>query len=198
MVQSLFNGRHISVHQKRLRHSPFLWHALVVVLMACQKCDAQNHSSIHTVLAHPAMFGSPWTGVITAAVLKTTRNLCDGNLESITEIINFNSSKVQAADDQQYDLAIFYDDPDVQGWRSSCEYSQMAQVVERLYPSAKYLLISNDSLNALRKRKDEPDTNLSLASVILQDVYVMNEMFQNETAIPMTIDAYTRAFVGKF
>lgn len=116
------------------------------------------------------MFGTPWNGIITAAVIQTKVDICNATA-SVENNIFVNSWFNQATgvgetdEEQPHDIAIFYENPEAGG----CDYSQMAQTVERLYPSAKYLLISRDSLIAMRKGADEPDTRLSLASVSLED-----------------------------
>mmetsp|Transcript_30360 Transcript_30360/g.72783 ORF Transcript_30360/g.72783 Transcript_30360/m.72783 type:complete len:240 (-) Transcript_30360:1264-1983(-) len=201
MDQFPFNDRRPGVHQTRQRicaSTVLLW--IVTFLSTCENCHAQNTSSPQSILAHPSMFGAPWTGIVTVVVVKTTTDLCSETLESTENNIFFNLSTNELND--QYDTAIFYDDPYVDEWKGSCDYSQMAQAVETLYPSAKYLLISKDSLTAFQKLDDEPDTNLSLASVTMDDAKEIDSMLRNETgalitdgAILLTIDAYSRAYV---
>ncbi|CAJ1949929.1 unnamed protein product [Cylindrotheca closterium] len=180
----------------------------------CDALDAQNSfsslsssssssssSSPRTILAHPAMFGVPWTSTVTAVVMKTTIDLCNDTLDSTDSNI-FSNWSTNELNNNQYQTAIFYDDPAAAEWIGSCDHSKMAQTVEKLYPFAKYLLISKDTLTAFQKFDEEPDTNLSLASVMLEDAKEINSMFQNETdalivdgLILLTIDVSSRAYI---
>lgn len=191
-----------SICHKRLQLSSVVLWTVIIVSCLCQACDAQNSSSVtQTILAHPSMFGSPWTGAVTAAVLKTTIDLCDENVEpsSTTENIFITSLSMNELNDQ-YEIAIFYDDPSSE--EEKCQYSQMAETAERLYPSAKYLLVSKDIFSAMTKGDDEPDTNLSLASIQRDDAIAINNMLRNNTGVSISegvvllrIDAYSRAYI---
>lgn len=78
------------------------------------------------------MFGAPWTGGVTVAVVKTTIDLCNETIESAENSI-FSSWSTNDMNDQ-YDTAIFYNETDAEERKGSCDYSQMAQTVEKLYP----------------------------------------------------------------
>lgn len=203
MVQCLFNDRHGWFHPARrsICTSTVLQLRIVAILCICLNSDAQHSSSSpRTILAHPSMFGTPWNGVVTAAVVKTNVDLCNEFIES-AENSTFSSWSTNDMNDQ-YDTAIFYNATEAEERKGSCDYSQMAQTVEKLYPSARYLLISKDSLAAMKKFEDEPDTILSMASVTMDDAKEINSMLRNETGALiidgvalLNIDAYSRAYV---
>eukprot|EP00980_Cylindrotheca_fusiformis_P009394 scaffold2053_cov112-Cylindrotheca_fusiformis.AAC.9 len=176
------------------------WILILLIICVFQQQCATGETSAETlrILAHPAMFGKRWPGVVTVVLREVDIDLCH-------ETIANSTSNFVGATDGQYDTAMLYDDPYAKTREKMCSYAQMAQAAEKFYPMARYLLVSRvDGLVAMRKDKKSPDTNLGLASVTIEDVEAIRNMIpdggQNRTSlttagIVVSVDAVSRSFV---
>jgi hypothetical protein len=67
-----------------------------------------------------------------------------------------------------YGVALFFDPYERTGERK-CEYAEMAQVAEKRYPTAQYLLVANSALVSMATTNGYPDTSLAMAIVTFED-----------------------------
>lgn len=139
---------------------------ITILCISLRAATADDESFTPTIiLAHPAAFGRRWSEVVTVALQTANVDLCDG-----TKIENENANIAFDNSIELYDTAVFFDDPNARIREEGCDYAQIAQAVEKMYPMAQYLLVSSDGLYAMGKSEDAPDTKLALASITLEDV----------------------------
>lgn len=121
---------------------------------------SDDSSSTPTILAHPAMFGRRWTPNITANLYIVSWDLCNEMIGQPEYLETVDATVL-------YGVALYFD-PVQSG--SDCRPATMAQVAEKKYPTAQYLLVPNADLIPMTKYKDEPDTELLALGTVTMEV----------------------------
>eukprot|EP00980_Cylindrotheca_fusiformis_P028517 scaffold22607_cov123-Cylindrotheca_fusiformis.AAC.14 len=125
------------------RHSWTLILLIICVFQQCVRCE-ETSAETPTIVAHPAMFGKRWPGIVTVVLRTIDVDLCN---ETIADGVNSTNS-FEGSTSDLYDTAMLYVDPVLESGNEKCSYAEMAQAVEMLYPTAQYLLVSRKWSNS--------------------------------------------------
>lgn len=148
--------------------------------------NAEDIQTSHTVVAQPAMFGRRWSKAVKAAVKTVDFDLCDWSRlqeasSSTSESASTTATTTSTANDADIDNSHLHDETgnplpvntalfyDAQSLGDYCEYAEMAQVAEFAFPSASYLLVSQNKMLPMTKPDDLPDTTMGLATINAHD-----------------------------
>ncbi|CAJ1956221.1 unnamed protein product [Cylindrotheca closterium] len=143
------------------------------------------------------MFGKRWTSDTTVRLYTISWDLCN---ETIVEpdYLDIEPDVGNNIDQKLYGVALYFDPFETTG-NLECRHSTMAQVAEKKYPTAQYLLIANTDLVPITKYDEELDSTLALATVTLDDGDAIKNRFGDETvssiatgSILVTVDATSR------
>lgn len=145
--------------------------------------------SIPTITVQPAMFGKRWNSMVTGILEEIKFDLCDessawtakkntnGSTNTNTNTNTSTSTSTNISDFKNpgdgfvLERILFFHDFHGEGDGKVCEYVQMAHTVERVFPTAKYLLITRSEFSTLGIPEDfrHLDTKLSLATLSMED-----------------------------
>jgi hypothetical protein len=96
-------------------------------------------------------------------VRTVTVDLCNATMEESESEDNIFDSQTDL-----YGVALFFDPYERTGERK-CSYAEIAQVAEKRYPTAQYLLVANSELVSMATTDGYPDTSLAMAIVTFED-----------------------------
>lgn len=133
--------------------------------MAASCLPTMAKAQHNLIVAQPAMFGAKWTGTPTTFLRTISFDLCNQPQVDAAANDNIFQQSNTSSSFAQTDSLFF----DAVGMSSECSFADMAQAAEKVFPTAKHLLISRVDLLAMTKFPREADTTLSLAAVTLDD-----------------------------
>lgn len=143
---------------------------LLLCIMTISVNSQENSSSIPAAfLAHPALFGQRWTPNVSAYMHVASWDLCNETIglpEYIESVAEVDTTVVE----QKLDGVALYFDPFERSGTRECRYATMAQVAEKKYPTAQYLLVRNTDLVPMTKINDEPNVQRLALGTVTVDV----------------------------